>query len=440
MSTVGLRKVGNYEEALARATKDEQHVEGTINPYLANAATRIINNPEFQRVKDRMMDDLEQQQRAHLDQRNFETHVHGLATEARINRSDLQYLIENLQQPPPAPVPAPPQTDAAADRERLLAELDGLVQEREARARQEMTAHMNARDLAASRVETPAQQIVREYHQTPIYIPTPHTPPQQPIHIVTPQQDWSGMMNQFGLSMRELFLRHQQAPAIHINLRHPPGEIPIEYTAGQPPPPPPPGAGAIQRSYGPAKLPKSRYEPFQNAPHPPPPPGGVTAPMPVEERFPRGDVPIRREYFPPAPPPAPPPYPPQKRKGPTLGGGSKHAKHPRFQGEGHRLPEPQRFQPFQGQAQRIPMESAAHGLRANAIQRMRELAERGAQAHQGRETIDRMNDLGRALRRGGAPGDVADPGKRKRGERRFVPNPRRRVGDRPPGPQTFTLA
>ena len=86
------------------------------------------------------------------------------------------------------------------------------------------------------------------------------------------------------------------------------------------------------------------------------------------------------------------------------------------------------------------MESAAHGLRANAIQRMRELAERGAQAHQGRETIDRMNDLGRALRRGGAPGDVADPGKRKRGERRFVPNPRRRVGDRPPGPQTFTLA
>ena len=194
MSTVGLRKVGNYEEALARATKDEQHVEGTINPYLANAATRIINNPEFQRVKDRMMDDLEQQQRAHLDQRNFETHVHGLATEARINRSDLQYLIENLQQPPPAPVPAPPQTDAAADRERLLAELDGLAQEREARARQEMTAQQNARDLAASRVETPAQQIVREYHQTPIYIPTPHTPPQQPIHIVTPQQDWSGMM------------------------------------------------------------------------------------------------------------------------------------------------------------------------------------------------------------------------------------------------------
>ncbi len=47
MSTVGLRKVGNYEEALARATKDEQRLEGTLNPHLANAATRIINNPEF---------------------------------------------------------------------------------------------------------------------------------------------------------------------------------------------------------------------------------------------------------------------------------------------------------------------------------------------------------------------------------------------------------
>ena len=52
--TQGLRKVGNYEDTLAAAIKDEQHVAGVINPYLANAATRIINNPEFQRVKDRL--------------------------------------------------------------------------------------------------------------------------------------------------------------------------------------------------------------------------------------------------------------------------------------------------------------------------------------------------------------------------------------------------
>ena len=68
MSTAGLRKVGNYEEVLAQAIRDEQHVGGVINPYLANAATRIINNPEFQRVKDRLEDDLTQQTRNHMDQ------------------------------------------------------------------------------------------------------------------------------------------------------------------------------------------------------------------------------------------------------------------------------------------------------------------------------------------------------------------------------------
>ena len=45
MSTVGLRKDGNYEDTLAAAIKDEQNVQGVINPYLSNAATKIINNP-----------------------------------------------------------------------------------------------------------------------------------------------------------------------------------------------------------------------------------------------------------------------------------------------------------------------------------------------------------------------------------------------------------
>ncbi len=92
MSTTGLRKVGNYEEVLAQAIKDEQHVGGVINPYLANAATRIINNPEFQRVKDRLEDDLTQQTRNHMDQTNFEHHVTNLAVDARINRSDIDYI------------------------------------------------------------------------------------------------------------------------------------------------------------------------------------------------------------------------------------------------------------------------------------------------------------------------------------------------------------
>ena len=162
MSTAGLRKVGNYEEVLAQAIKDEQHVNGVINPYLANAATRIINNPEFQRVKDRLEDDLTQQTRNHMETQQFEHHVTNLAVDARINRSDLDYIIGNLHSPPPPPAPPPPPNDAAADRARLIAELDGMAQERDRQSRQEVMAQRNAMDLAAQNVATPAQQIVRE--------------------------------------------------------------------------------------------------------------------------------------------------------------------------------------------------------------------------------------------------------------------------------------
>ena len=78
-----------------------------------------------------------------------------------------------------------------------------------------------------------------------------------------------------------------------------------------------------------------------------------------------------------------------------------------------------------------------------AIQRMRELGHQGEQARRGREMVDRMSDLGRALRRGGRTGDVVGPGKRKRERDRFAPNPRPgvpRLGDRPPGPQQFNIA
>ena len=161
MSTAGLRKVGNYESVLAAAIKDETHIDGVINPYLANAATRIINNPEFQRVKDRLEDDLIDQKRNEIEQQQFQHNITNLAVDARINRSDLDYLVSNLQQPPPAPAPPPPQNDAAADRARLMAELDGMAQQREAQMRQQMMAEQNARNLAAQSVATPAQQIIR---------------------------------------------------------------------------------------------------------------------------------------------------------------------------------------------------------------------------------------------------------------------------------------
>ena len=447
MSTVGLRKVGNFEETLAQAIKDEQHIDGVINPYLALAATRIISNPLFQRVKDRLEDDLTQQTRDHIQQKNFEHHVTNLAVDARINRSDLDYIIGNLQQPPPPPAPPPPPTDAAADRARLIAELDGMAQDRERHARAEMMAQRNAMDLAAQDVATPAQQIVREYHhhtQQPIYIPTPQVPPPNTIHIHTPQQDYSDMMRQFGMTMQQVFLAQQQVP---VQTR-PPEDIPITYTAGGGPPPPPPGGGReMVRSYGPAKLAKTRYTPFQGGP-PPSAPGGATSPMPTptiqRQKFTRETVPIRRGYFPPRPEPAPapppqPPAPPQqpKRKAAEQGIPVSLKPYRQPRGIGHRLPDTPSFVPFSGQAQRLPGDN---NLRANAIQRMRELGHQGMQARRGREMVDRQADLGRALRRRGARGDVVGPGKRKREADEFAPNPRQRIGDRPVGPQHFSIA
>ena len=93
-------------------------------------------------------------------------------------------------------------------------------------------AQRNAMDLAAQSVATPAQQIVREYHHThqPIYIPTPQAPQPVPIHIHTPQQDYSDMMRQFGMTMQQAFLAQRQQPptlnhtfnnTVHLNLRNP---------------------------------------------------------------------------------------------------------------------------------------------------------------------------------------------------------------------------
>ena len=70
---------------------------------------------------------------------------------------------------------------------------------------------------------------------------------------------------------------------------------------------------------------------------------------------------------------------------------------------------------------------------------MRELGNKGEQNRKAREMVDRMGDLGRAIRRGGAHGDVVGAGKPKN-EEIFAPNLRRRTGDRPTGPQRFDIA
>ncbi len=74
--------------------------------------------------------------------------------------------------------------------------------------------------------------------------------------------------------------------------------------------------------------------------------------------------------------------------GPTLG---EIPQFRRFPGIGRKLPD-EGFRPFTGQAQRLPDE---HGVRAAAIQRMRELAEQGQQRQWAVEIQARQNDLRR---------------------------------------------
>ena len=252
------------------------------------------------------------------------------------------------------------------------------------------------------------------------------------------------------MTMQQAFMaqNQQQTPTLNINLRNPRHEIPIQYTNQGPPPGAPPGGGRILRSYGPARLPRERMAPFQGQ-APPPAPGGATSPMPVQERptISRKTVPTRREYFPRRRRPDMPDPPIQqeepkkvKRKAPqqAVPVSLKPYRVPR--GPGHQLPdEPPSFVPFSGRAQRLP-EDQGGNLRANAIQRMRELGHQGEQRRRGREMVDRMGDLGRAIRRGGARGDVVPLGKRKRDAEIFAPNTRQRIGDRPVGPQQFSIA
>ena len=393
-----------------------------------------------------------------------------------MNRADLDYIIGNLQQPPPPPAPPPPPTDAAADRARLIAELDGLAMERERQSRAEMVAQRNAVELAAQRVATPAQQIVHQYH----YQPAP-----QPVIVQPDMSSMTEMMRHYGQSMQQLFL--QQQP------RAQPEEIPLTMLGGGGGPPPPPGAGAVAvrgGGYGPARMPPERYTPF-SGPGSPPPPGGGTAPMPVPARpaSARAPLPVKKVEKRAekarnvkkkgkaeevevetggGPPTAPSSGAARVRTGKRgmpddFGDGPSFR---RFPGRGQRLPDESfpsvgrgpsatagslgmsgkrappalavraGYQPFAGQPQRL---DDGGSLREKAIQRMRELGHQHAQRERKTEMLDRQNDLQRAIRRGGARGDVVPLGKRRR-EDQDAFAPRRRVGERPAGPQRFSIA
>ena len=141
-----------------------------------------------------------------------------------------------------------------------------------------------------------------------------------------------------------------------------------------------------------------------------------------------------------------PARPTKRRAEEQAEGGAKKPKYPRFPGEGRKLDKFGTV-PFSGRAQRLP-ENGGDGrdtrnldLREKAMQRMRELGHQHAQTERKSEMLDRQNDLRRAVRRGGARGDVGVIGEKRKRSQDANPTfaPRRRTGARPEGPQRFTL-
>ena len=246
MSSLGLRKVGNFEDVLARVNKDEQYKEGVIAPGIQDYAKQVINSPDFQRVKDQLEEDLATQTRTHIEHITYQNHIRGLATDFGINRSELQHITENMPGPSAGPPPQsgssqgtfqqdndddgfidvdmpdagkkddpmtmntggggpPPSSggaaisrtalqDMEADRQRMAAEFQQMKDDLDRRRRDAEFAAKNAELLARQSVQTPAQSIVNQIHNhnyiTPqIRIPIPAVPDPNRPEIITPAQD-----------------------------------------------------------------------------------------------------------------------------------------------------------------------------------------------------------------------------------------------------------
>ena len=153
--------------------------------------------------------------------------------------------------------------------------------------RNEIIVDMNARDLAAQKVATPVQQIVHNYHQfiTPAPREVHHhieTPIRIPIPAVPANERASDHLRNTGQTFQHFFMQHNPT-TIHLNLPKRGEEIPIQYS---PPPRVPDAVLGEDTPYGPVKLAKARYRPFEGAPLPAPA-GGATAPEPVRIKKPQ---------------------------------------------------------------------------------------------------------------------------------------------------------
>ncbi len=379
----GLVRKPHYEEVLDLAIKDATSQQGILSVPMQRFARDIINSPLFQRYQATLSSGLEAEQRRILEQQSFENHLHSVSVEARVPRDDLQWLIENIQRPPPHPPMPPPNTDANIDYTRIAAEVDGALQRHAVKTSHENLAADIVEEMARQRVATPQQQVIHQHHSTTVI-----NPPQPHVPIGITEQS-----RHTGQSIAEIF-RYPPLPQ--------PGKAggdghltPVSGVMQLGPPPMPPPAGPPPKPKPtpepkPKPLPTPRPSPYPFT-HPPPP---YPTPIPRPKPWPK---------------PAPgPPIVPVPKPTPAL---------PPGPGGGYLTPESgvMRLDPT---VVPVPSRQARNReLAARATQRMQDIGQRARQqateATQVAQDVAQNEAAARRAIRGGAPGNVVQIGRKR---------------------------
>ena len=217
VSTQGLVRRPTFEEVLNAAIKDEHSKDGLLSVPMQRFATKMINSPLFQRVQSTVETELEKQEQNKMEHDDLQNDLHRFSVATGIPQDTIQYVVQNLQQPTPAP---PMQvgitSDARADFARMQAEMDLRMQQMAVQQSHQNIAAGVSRQMAAQTTMTPLQQLI---HQ--VQPPAPMVPPHDPT--------LSGIMRRTGLSAHEVADRMLRG---------------MDVDSGPAPPLPPPSAPA----------------------------------------------------------------------------------------------------------------------------------------------------------------------------------------------------
>ena len=198
----GLRRQLTFEEAaqLAEVHGPEIHFD--------YAALRLTQSPLFQRLGERMEDDIGAQNAARMAEVERQHNVTRIAAESGVTRADLEEVLKQVARtqpdPPPPPqrdeVPPPPPTGGVdppvdpapptggtppvdvpdpkreAERLHLMGEIARISAEQEKMKQQAKIAQEVTARLSTSNARDPRQEIIRELHHHtvhPIAVPVP---------------------------------------------------------------------------------------------------------------------------------------------------------------------------------------------------------------------------------------------------------------------------